>query len=167
MLRRVLGRCFSTQLLTWGPTTYGWARPVTDHLWTPTKAETPDNIVSVATGKTHLGFITSEHAAYACGLEDFKTETETPRKLEFEGNPSIASLACGTRHSLAVSTDGAVFGWGDSHAIRDGTSKPSRIPQEHFGNQKVVSVTAGEETSFALTEDGSVYAWGYGLIRIP
>lgn len=81
MLQRVLRRCFSTQLLTWGPTTYGWARPSSDKYWTPAEAETPDNIVSVVTGKYHLGFITSDNAAYVCGLEDGVKESETPRKL--------------------------------------------------------------------------------------
>ena len=113
MLSRIIRRTFSTgpQLLTWGATTYGWARPPSKDIWTPAKADVPDNIVSVFTGEYHMGFLTADNSAYVCGLEDGQTNSETPRKIDIEGNPKIVSLSCGNSHTVALAEDGSVYTW--------------------------------------------------------
>jgi len=86
MLSRIIKKSFSTagQLFTWGPTTYGWARPVNKHIWTPAPAKVTNNIVSVSTGETHLGYITQDNQVFVCGLEDgFSNNSETPRQVTF------------------------------------------------------------------------------------
>lgn len=70
MLSKIIKRTFSTtgSLLTWGQTTYGWGRPVNNDLWTPGFVNNFNDIISVATGEYHLGFITKDNNIYTVGL---------------------------------------------------------------------------------------------------
>lgn len=140
---KILRRTFSTagNLLTWGETTHGWARPVNNQYFTPGFVENFSDVISVSTGQYHLGFITKDHAVYTAGLdEDGRlgqssiSDNELPRRLSFnDANAKITALNCGSRHSLAVTEDGAVYSWGYSQALGvegvSDSSAPVRIPQ--------------------------------------
>lgn len=60
MLSRIIKRSFSTRgsLLTWGESTYGWGRPADTNYYTPGFVEGFNNITYVASGPSHLAFIT-------------------------------------------------------------------------------------------------------------
>ena len=68
-----------------------------------------------------MGFITKDHSVYTVGLsEDGRLgqsssyDTELPRRVSFD-NPNIVvqSLSLGSKHSLALTTCGAVYSWGN------------------------------------------------------
>lgn len=179
MLQQIIKRSFSTgHLLTWGTTTYGWGRPTSSQYWTPGAVPNFNDITSVATGEYHLGFVTKDHSVYTVGLsEDGRlgqssfADTELPRRVSFDApNIQIKSLSLGSRHSLALTNDGAVYAWGYADAIGAITSNPNiptRIPAESFGNDAVVSVSAAKDFSVAVCDKGHFYAWGRGLNFIP
>ena len=77
--------------------------------------------------------------------------------------PAMTAVAAGTAHSLALATDGTVWGWGDqsdgvlgNQRIDAGVAQPSQIA----GLTDVVAIAAGTNHSMALRKDGSVYVWG-------
>jgi alpha-tubulin suppressor-like RCC1 family protein/serine/threonine protein kinase len=80
---------------------------------------------------------------------------------------TVVQLAAGGNHTLALTSEGRVFSWGDNKYGQLGniTSGNSRTPVElnlrgALAGKKVVAVAAGAEFSLALTSEGRVAAWG-------
>lgn len=71
------------------------------------------------------------------------------------GLTNVFSIAGGLHHSLAVTADGRVMGWG-GYGCPIVTNVPS-------GLTNAVAVAAGEYHSLALTTEGRVIAWGDNL----
>ncbi|KAG5412303.1 hypothetical protein IGI04_008622 [Brassica rapa subsp. trilocularis] len=65
-----------------------------------------------------------------------------PHKLEALGNSVISQISGGWRHTMALTSDGKLYGWG--------------------WNKKVVQVSCGWRHTLAVTERNNVFAWGRG-----
>lgn len=94
----------------------------------------------------------------------------------------VTTIAAGRYHSLAIKSDGTVWGWGSNSdgALGNGTATPYEFvagpvcEQYDSGSgtctthlSDVIAVAAGESVSLGLKEDGTVWAWGrnsYGLL---
>lgn len=71
MLSKAIRRTFASgHLLTWGETTHGWGRPTSSQYYTPGFVDNFSDVVSVATGKYHLAFITKDNGVYPTGLSE-------------------------------------------------------------------------------------------------
>jgi len=72
------------------------------------------------------------------------------------------AVAAGYGYSLAVTTDGLLWGWGDNFfgQLGDGTVNTRPSPQPVARISGVVRVAAGDNHSLALRSDGSVWSWG-------
>ena len=71
------------------------------------------------------------------------------------------AIAAGFEHSLALTAEGRVVGWGNNF------SGQTNIPS---GLTNVVAIAAGYGHSLALTAEGRVVGWGnndYGQTNIP
>ena len=80
----------------------------------------------------------------------------------------VVAIAAGSNHSLALTSDGKVWAWGDNSAgeLGNGSTTGSSVPVPvsdvvGFSGQ-VVAIAAGELHSLALTSNGKVWAWGDG-----
>lgn len=79
--------------------------------------------------------------------------------------PAVA-LATGGDHSLAVLTDGTIWGWGhneDGQLALGSNRRYDRVPvpvQITDGSIAPSAVAAGSYHSLALMQNGTVYAWG-------
>ncbi|MEK7954162.1 RCC1 domain-containing protein [Luteolibacter soli] len=80
---------------------------------------------------------------------------------------TVTDISAGQSHSLAVTTEGKVYGWGSGSWGTLGTgstasaSSPVLITMDGaLAGKTVAKVSAGVLTSMALTSDGKVYAWG-------
>jgi alpha-tubulin suppressor-like RCC1 family protein len=73
----------------------------------------------------------------------------------------VVQLAGGGYHSLALKTDGTVWGWG---GLSSGAPRPYNYGQAipPSGLRDVISIAAGDYHSVALKRDGTVVAWGAG-----
>jgi len=96
---------------------------------------------------------------------------------EFDG---VKAVVAGFAHSLALRSDGTVWGWGADMFGQLGNGAPARLPGlpplPDFGStlpvqtldlSDVVAVAAGIFHSLALKADGSTWAWGansYGQV---
>ena len=101
--------------------------------------------------------------------QGLSANSDVPQRLTFDSK--IIALSCGTRHSVAVGEDGALYTWGYSQALgidsEDLSGSPVRIPSSAFGGEKIVSANAANDFSVAMTESGRFYAWGFGLTDLP
>ena len=71
---------------------------------------------------------------------------------------NVVSVACGRNFSLALTSDGALYGWGDhrSNQLPGASDAPVLL------REGVLSMDACEERAVLVTETGEVYAWGAG-----
>lgn len=84
---------------------------------------------------------------------------------------NITMIASGYDHTIALTDDGYVFGWGSNvyGQLGDGTTIDANLPvQVLCGEQEggtylhsINSIAAGGYHSMAVASDGAVYAWGY------
>ena len=85
----------------------------------------------------------------------------TPTRIGTDSN--WTQIAVGASHSLALKSDGSLWGWGqnDHGQVGDGgTGKQWAVTQ--IGHDRDWSaITAGAASSFALKQDGTLWGWGY------
>ena len=81
---------------------------------------------------------------------------------------TIVQVASDSVTSLALTSDGAVYSWGDNtHGqLGNGTNTDSNIPVAvkttgtPMDGKTIVQVAAGAPYSLALASDGTIYSWG-------
>lgn len=91
------------------------------------------------------------------------TNTTRPVPFRVGGLASVASLAAGGSHSLALKGDGSVWAWGAnaSGQLGDGTQGEDAYgPIATQGIANARAVAAGVAHSLALRSDGTAWGWG-------
>ncbi len=85
------------------------------------------------------------------------------------GLSGVAKIAAGSVHSLALTSDGTVWGWGANQGgqLADGTFVAKFAPLRAAGIANVVDIAAGDARSYALKADGTVWAWGRDIDTKP
>ncbi|KAF2033576.1 RCC1/BLIP-II [Setomelanomma holmii] len=111
--------------------------------------------------------------------DDSDSEDETGGLIDLEATPTAISMehfpsdtvfvdiAAGDSCSFALTTEGAVYGWGTFRknegilGFAPGVTTAD-YPQYIEGVTKVTQIACGTNHIFALTKDGNVFAWGNG-----
>eukprot|EP00924_Labyrinthula_sp_SR-Ha-C_P001058 maker-scaffold_7-snap-gene-12.36-mRNA-1 protein AED:0.02 eAED:0.02 QI:146/1/1/1/1/1/6/95/433 len=181
--------------LTQNSSLFSFGSPVTDEIsFTvtvgPTQLNTyeiSDALVDCSVGDSHVAVVTSSGKLYTVGDGfygqlglDFSNEKQRPLRgervhkkhfrpefsnVEFDQPAKIVQVSCGHVHTLCLSTDGKVFGFGKNHKKALGVSsdnkvfKPQRI-EKGIEGVKVKQVAAGRDFSLFLAGDGKVYSCG-------
>ena len=98
--------------------------------------------------------------------DDFNVHGYQPTREEqwelFASSGGVVQVAAGGGHSLALMTDGTVWGWGNNFAGELGqgfTSSPKPLVQV-VGLTDVTYIAAGMSHNFALRTDGTLWGWG-------
>uniref|UniRef100_A0A8C5LXT2 BTB domain-containing protein n=1 Tax=Leptobrachium leishanense TaxID=445787 RepID=A0A8C5LXT2_9ANUR len=78
----------------------------------------------------------------------------------------VMQVACGSHHSMALTSEGEVFAWGYNNCgqVGCGTTANQLTPRKvtsHLHNRMVTGISAGQACSIAVTDNGQVYGWGY------
>ncbi|XP_012592732.2 RCC1 and BTB domain-containing protein 2 isoform X1 [Microcebus murinus] len=81
-------------------------------------------------------------------------------------NKQVIEVACGSYHSLVLTSDGEVFAWGynNSGQVGSGSTANQPIPRRVTGclqTKAVVNIACGQMCSMAVVDTGEVYVWGY------
>ena len=78
----------------------------------------------------------------------------------------IVSVAAGSSHTLAVTSQGAVFSWGNGAFGKlghDDGNNDVRIPKQvELKRKRIARIACGADFSAALSESGEVLTWGAG-----
>ncbi|KAF9153275.1 hypothetical protein BG015_003747 [Linnemannia schmuckeri] len=143
------------------------------------------NMTKVGAGSYHSFAIDKDGKASAwglntygqCGLDDAKVENiPTVGPIKALKDEHIVDIQGGEHHSIALTKDGRLFGFGrsDSHQLglgytevpgtEDSTShkKAIRTPTLIADLPPVDAISVGGNHTLALTREGDVYAWGFG-----
>uniref|UniRef100_A0A9J7ZD84 Regulator of chromosome condensation (RCC1) and BTB (POZ) domain containing protein 1 n=1 Tax=Cyprinus carpio carpio TaxID=630221 RepID=A0A9J7ZD84_CYPCA len=79
-------------------------------------------------------------------------------------NKKVTEVACGSHHSLALTHEGEVYGWGynGNGQLGLGNNGNQLTPSRLIGLQGlcVLQIASGYAHSLALTDEGLLYAWG-------
>lgn len=79
----------------------------------------------------------------------------------------IAAVACGSAHTLVVTSEGSLlsFGWGHFGQLGIGSTanSTSPVPVTSLDGQRVVRISCGSAHSVACTDHGKVFSWGWGV----
>lgn len=140
----------------------------------PCLATIPDAalpVVSIAFGDRHAAAVTSSGALLTWGAAEFgclghgnDTDDElVPRVVSLVGD--VVGVACGERHTTALTRSGAVysFGSGETHQIGVMDNVDQVAPVHVASLSDVVAIAVGSTTSLAVARNGDVHAWGYAL----
>lgn len=93
------------------------------------------------------------------------TETRSPTWVPLPTAQDFLHISAGQRHSLGVSSDAKIYGWGLNTSGQTGTgtaggivTKPTRV--QPVDQAAFFNASAGVSHSAAVSTDGRVYGWG-------
>ena len=185
----IAGRNFSValtsdgQLFSWGRSLYGVLgdgtgtdRPLPGPV--DMSALAGKTVIAIEGMESYLLALTADGKLFAWGQNRYgqlgdgtTTERVTPVPVDMSGalaGKSVTFMAAGFSHSLAVTSDGQLFGWGVNFngELGDGTTtdRLTAVPLSTTGplaGKRVVALAAGQDHSLAVTSDGLLFAWGY------
>ena len=104
-------------------------------------------VQSVAAGESHIAYL---HSDSTVSIHPVGNWLQPGAEI----NHDVVQVAAGLNFTIALRSDGTVFGYGQS---ADGQSDPPA------GLDSVVAISAGWRHSLALLEDSTVVAWGYNF----
>ncbi|MCN9240191.1 Ig-like domain repeat protein [Streptomyces sp. RY43-2] len=166
------GRVFAWGANFWGQlgngTNTDTSTPVEVHLPAGTRA------TAISVGFDHSLALTSDGRVLAWGLNDrgqvgdgTTTNTNTPVEVHLPAGVQVTAIAGGGYHSLALTSDGRIFGWGlnTEGELGDGTFTTRLTPVETLlpAGVQITAIAGGGQHSLALTSDGRVLAWGLNI----
>lgn len=79
---------------------------------------------------------------------------------------AVRKVACGNRHTLALTEDGHLYAFGSNAYGQLGTASgtsstyPTAVHALDSTSEKVVSISAGDDFSVAVSDAGNVFTWG-------
>jgi len=132
------------------------------------------DIIAVAAGSNHSLALASNGRIYAWGYNAYgqlgdntTTNRSTPVQVKAASNnpvTSMAAIAAGSNHSLALMAEGLVYAWGSNSdgQLGDGTTtnRSTAVRITALSDLYIGAIDAGNNHSLALTREGAVYAWG-------
>jgi alpha-tubulin suppressor-like RCC1 family protein len=146
-----------------------------DNLGSPLPQHCPSlqgEMKGIFAGLTHVAVLVDERVymwgsngrGESCPTSD-QNPIAIPRELESLGDGrTISSMALGNEFSLALTTDGKVFGWGanDSGQLGVGATKPTmpRVQIPALSSRVVEEVFAGRSTAACRTNNNEYFSWG-------
>lgn len=128
-------------------------------------------ITRVAAGTNHSLGLDSLGRVWAWGSnsngqlgDNSTTQRNAPVLISSFGGSTVAAIAAGGTHSLALTTAGQVYAWGlnSSGQLGDSTSTQRLVPTLVPSLSGVTAIAAGGTHSLALKATGVVWSWGSG-----
>ena len=135
-------------------------------------------VIAVAAGTSHSHALCADGTVAAWGANTYgqlgsgsTTASSTPVGVVTTGvlaGKTVAAIAAGDSHSLALCSDGTAVTWGynSTGQLGNGSTAPSSSPVAVFATtgplagKTVVAVAAGQFHNVVLCSDGRLAAWG-------
>ncbi|KMQ89857.1 rcc1 and btb domain-containing protein 1 [Lasius niger] len=98
--------------------------------------------------------------------ESHAVVTSTPTRVACLSEERIVDIACGSDHSLALTSDGKVYAWGENKYGQIGNGAgghadnlPRQVKHELEG-KKIVHIACGSMFNMVVSDKGKLYGWG-------
>lgn len=138
----------------------------------------PNQVIKVCCGASHTLALTIDHNIYSWGTyrdsrgimghDPNEEKTQYPKLLTELKN--VIDIACSDSISVAVTSEGNVFQWGDiSYIQRENEEQSLLSPNKVLFETSIKNVFAGGYSLFAIDNNNKVWGWGlnnYGQIGI-
>ncbi len=140
-------------------------------------------VTALASSPHHTTALTSDGELFAWGYNangllgnNSTTDSNTPIRVNTDAGTSslagktVVAIAAGSRHVLALASDGTVHAWGGNPngGLGDGTTITRLAPVLVGGalaGKTIVAIAAGGAFSVAVDSDGAIYTWGSNFHR--
>jgi RCC1 and BTB domain-containing protein len=138
-------------------------------------------VTQITCGSYHTAAVTNNGELFTWGGGMYgklghgsESGCSTPRKVEGLSDVHVGSVACGSRHTVAVTSNGAIYSWGDKengvagHASTEGHQYTPKVVDKLL-NKNVVQLSACGFHTGCITDEKQVYIWGevskFGFIQ--
>jgi RCC1 and BTB domain-containing protein len=131
-------------------------------------------VTQITCGSYHTAAVTNNGELFTWGGGMYgklghgsESGCSTPRKVEGLSDVHVGSVACGSRHTVAVTSNGAIYSWGDKengvagHASTEGHQYTPKVVDKLL-NKNVVQLSACGFHTGCITDEKQVYIWGEG-----
>lgn len=163
----------SGSLLAWG---FNGAGALGDGTMTsspvPLHVDAPP-FVTVSAGSNHSAAVAVDGTAWTWGSNgsgELGTGTNDASLVPVQVTPlpggrSFVDIQAGSSHTMAVASDGTLWGWGSNSAgeLGNGTDVNSSVPVQvtALADRRITQVVTRLFYTMALASDGTAWAWGY------
>lgn len=167
------------QLYTWGLNNYGQlGHGNYENVNKPKLVNSlkDKNIARISLGTTQTFVVTKDgflysfgnNASNSLGLDSLNESFTTPVLNNFftSLNIKISNVVSNNDTTLALTTDGRIYSWGNNDNYQLGHLNSSNIPQLvefDYINETFIDVELQENIVVALTKSGDVYTWGKNI----
>ncbi|WP_160133099.1 hypothetical protein [Microbacterium sp. SLBN-146] len=141
---------------------------------TPVRVLVPEGLTftSIAAGAYHSVALASDGALYSWGWNNFgqlgdggvAIRRDVPARVDTPAGLTFTSVSSGIQSTVALATDGTVYGWGDNGygQLGDGstTNRATPVQAQLPAGSVVTELGMGGYHTAILTADGSMWAWG-------
>lgn len=123
-------------------------------------------VVDAATGPNHILLLTPSGLVFAFGYNNRGQlgveDVEQTGPIEVPILESVQTLTAGADFSIAVKSDGSVWGWGvnNERQLGEPVSEYRVHPTQISGLSNITVVSSGAAHTLALRDDGVVFSWG-------
>ncbi len=125
-----------------------------------------EGFTAMSAGGAHALAVDESGNVWAWGSnvrgESLPSETDSRVTELVKAFENAVSVACGRNFSLALTADGALYGWGDNRSGQLPGVSDARAEAPALLHENVLSMDACEERAVLVAESGEVYAWGTG-----
>ncbi|MDT4950217.1 MAG: hypothetical protein QOJ37_2812 [Pseudonocardiales bacterium] len=146
----------------------------TANTFTPAPAQLPSGVTAskTALGAVHSLAIGSDGKVYAWGDNTTgelgngtTTASKTPIVVSIPAGVTVTSIAAGYYDSFAVTSTGAVYGWGINNLgqLGNSTTATAKVPTlvSLPAGVSATSIASGYGHTLVVTSTGTAYGWGY------
>jgi alpha-tubulin suppressor-like RCC1 family protein/PKD repeat protein len=138
----------------------------------PVKVDSLDEVVAIEASETHSMALRSDGTIWSWGLNTsgqlghgFVSPLTSPVPVPAQviGLDDVVAIAVGEGYSLALDSEGAVWGWGSNGfgQLGNGTNTSQAVPVKIDSLDDVSAIAARSTFSLALHSDGTLWAWGF------
>lgn len=128
-------------------------------------------IKKIACGGTHTLALTNSGAVLSwgtgsygqLGLSNQYLEVPTPTLINFPNKELITHIYAGLNHSMAITSEGKVYSWGDGTNGQLGyRANKQYIPKmiDELKKKTIIKGALGSDNSCGITKLGNVFLWG-------
>ncbi|HZE15112.1 MAG TPA: Ig-like domain repeat protein, partial [Mycobacterium sp.] len=150
----------------------GTGNKVNSNVWLPALMPSGVGAVAAAAGEYHSLVIGTDGNVYGFGYNGYgqvgdntKITRGNPKLVALPAGTTAVAVAAGGNHSMALSSTGTVYDWGDNSfgQLGNGTTGTSSTPVAVAlpGGVTATAIASSQLSSYALGSDGQIYAWGY------